>query len=277
MHMPTVELNNELQIFYELNGNPSGMPVILIHGHGSRGSTFSDIIPYLSDEFNLLTFDLRGHGASDKPLQSTYEETLPYYTIEVFVDDLCELIDAISFPTPFILVGHSMGGMIAQEFALAHPTLVSHLVLAGTAPSWYSEGRIGVLEHLKNGSFPLEVSFFRESCRMALTRAFRKTHPEVIESSIQSRILVPPDAYIGSMENLIYAFDTRDRLFRISMPTLILVGEQDAMVSPAQSKEMNDLISNSKLVIIPNQNHGIFHEVPELVATELKNFIRETA
>ena len=274
--MPLANLPSGIEIAYDLNGVSEGNPALFVHGHGSRGSTFTDFIPHLIDSFYILTPDLRGHGASGKPVGETYEETLTYYTIGHFVEDLRELVDTIEFPKPFVLLGHSMGGMIAQEFALKYADIVSHLILCSTAPSWSSAGRVGVLEHLKNGAFQLEPNFFREACRMGMTRAFRKAHPEVIESSVQSRLLVPPDAYIGSMENLITSFDTRDRLGNLQVPTLILVGDQDAMVDSSQSAVMHELISNSKLVVIPGQNHGLFHEVPELVAAEMKNFIQNT-
>ncbi len=271
--MPVVTLPGKITISYELHGNPKGIPIVLVHGHGSRGSTYKDFLNFLEKEFYILTFDLRGHGTSSKPVGANYEKSLPLYGIETFMADLRALVDAIRFPRPFVLLGHSMGGMIAQVFILQHPALVSHLILCSTTPYMYSEGRAAVLQQLKDGVFKLTAEFFLSACRMGLTRAFNKVHPEVAQNSVQSRLLVVPDAYIGSMENFLLHFDTRSRLGEIRVPTLIMTGDQDAMMKHTNSEELHQKIAGSKLVVFPKQNHGIFHEVPDLVATEVKKFV----
>jgi pimeloyl-ACP methyl ester carboxylesterase len=95
----------------------------------------------------------------------------------------------------------------------------------------------------------------------------------VVESSVKSRLLVAPDTYIGSLENFLLHFDMRSHLGEIRAPTLIIAGEQDAMLKNTNSQDLHQGIAGSKLVVIPKQNHGIFHEVPSLLATEVKNFV----
>ncbi len=274
--MPTVTLPGPIDIFYELYGSPTGIPIVLVHGHGSRGSTYSDFTKYLEKEFHILIFDLRGHGSSGKPVGASYAESFPFYSIEQFVVDLRALVDAIQFPRPFVLLGHSMGGMIAQMFILQHPAFVSHLILCSTTSYMYSDGRAAVLQQLKEGVFKLTEDFFLSACRMGLTRAFNKAHPEVAKNSVKSRMLVAPDAYIGSMENFLYHFDTRGRLGEIRVPTLIMTGDQDAIMKHTNSEDLHQKIAGSKLMIFPKQNHGLFHEVPDLVASELKKFVLES-
>lgn len=273
--MPIVTLLGKIAISYELYGRPKGMPIVLVHGHGSRGSTYTDFMKFLENEFYILTFDLRGHGSSGKPVRESYVASLPFYSIEQFVADIHALVDAIQFPRPFALLGHSMGGMIAQVFILQHPELVSHLILCSTTSYMYSEGRAAVLQQLKDGVFKLTEDFFLSACRMGLTRAFNKAHPEVAKNSVKSRLLVARDAYIGSMENFLFHFDTRARLGEIRVPTLIMTGDQDAMMKYTNSEELHQKITGSKLVVFPKQNHGIFHEVPDLVASKLKKFVLE--
>ncbi len=273
--MPNVTLPGQIDIFYNLWGNPKGKPIVLVHGHGSRGSTYNDYMRFLEKEWYILTFDLRGHGSSGKPVGKNYTGSLPFYSIKCFVADLRALVDAVHFPHPFTLLGHSMGGMIIQVFILQHAELVSHLVLCSTTPYMYSEGRAAVLQQLKDGVFKLTADFFLTACRMGLTRAFNKAHPEVAKNSVQSRLLVAPDAYIGSMENFLYHFDTRSRLGEIHVPTLIMTGDQDAIMKHTNSEELHQKIAGSKLVVFPKQNHGIFHEVPDLVANEVKQFLQE--
>jgi pimeloyl-ACP methyl ester carboxylesterase len=75
------------------------------------------------------------------------------------------------------------------------------------------------------------------------------------------------------MENFLFHFDMRSRLGEIHAPTLILTGDQDAIMKYLSSQELHQGISRSKLVVFPKQNHGIFHEVPDLVAAEVKKFV----
>jgi pimeloyl-ACP methyl ester carboxylesterase len=271
--MPVAVLPSGIDLAYELHGIPGACPLVLLHGHGSRGSTFADFLPLIEDQFYILTPDLRGHGESSKPLGSTYEETLDLYTIDQFSRDICELVTNIEFPIPFVLAGHSMGGMIAQDLAVESPGMVSHLILAGTAAWWYTDGRAAMLDRLKDGSIPLDEAFFNSSVPIGLTRAFRKAHPDLVASSVQSRLLVPRDVYIAAMENTLFRYDTRDRLPDLAIPTLIFTGDKDGIVEPARSEELQDLIPGAKLVVVPGQNHGLFHEVPDLVAAEMKAFI----
>src|SRR5271157_4155727 len=105
--MTIAMLPSGIDINYEVRGSATGTPLVLVHGHGSRGATFDDFIPFLDDDFSILSFDLRGHGESGKPVGITYDEILSQYTIEQFAQDLFELIGTISFPSPFVLVEHS--------------------------------------------------------------------------------------------------------------------------------------------------------------------------
>ncbi|HME52054.1 MAG TPA: alpha/beta fold hydrolase [Candidatus Lokiarchaeia archaeon] len=273
MSLPVIALPSGIDISYELHGLAGGMPIVLVHGHASRGGTYDEFLQFLGDEFLSLTFDLRGHGESGKPEGTNYQETLQLYTVEQFARDLHELVVEIAFPTPFVLAGHSLGGMIAQQFTLQHASLVSHLILCGTAPSWYSDGRATMLACFKDGSMVLDEKFFHASIAMTLTRAFRKAHPEVIANSLQSRLLVPRDVYIATMENIVFHFDVRDQLNQINVPTLVMTGESDAVVQPGLSRELHDLIPGSTLIHIPGQNHGIFHEVPDFLASQIKRFV----
>ena len=264
--MPIALLPSGIKIAYELNGNPANAPIILLHGHGSRGSTFKEFISCIETDFFILTLDLRGHGASGKPLGTDYETSLPFYSISQFADDLFDLVEDILFPWPFVLVGHNLGGMIAQIFTLVHPQTVSHLVLCGTVATWYTDGRADILTQMKEGSLPLNEAFFQVSVTTGMTRAYRKAHPEVFISSVQSRMLVPPTIYMAIVEQILFSFDTREHLPDLSMPTLILVGDKDALVESTKSEELHELLPNSQIIIIAGQNHGIFHEVPDRVS-----------
>ncbi|HNO65923.1 MAG TPA: alpha/beta hydrolase, partial [Tepidiformaceae bacterium] len=119
--MPYVP-TRDIITYYEEAG--SGRPLVLIRGLGSDLQAWSLQVPELAKHFRVITYDNRGAGrtgAPDKP-----------YTIAGMADDLAALLDALDIPTACIL-GYSMGGMIAQEFALKHPARVEKLILLGTS------------------------------------------------------------------------------------------------------------------------------------------------
>ena len=118
--MPTA-LANSIHIHYDIHG--AGEPVVLIGGLGSDAYLWTRQIPALAQGFQVIAFDNRGAGASDKPDEP--------YTIPMFAADTAGLLDALGIEKAHI-VGASMGGFIAQEFALTYPQRVNRLVLACT-------------------------------------------------------------------------------------------------------------------------------------------------
>jgi 3-oxoadipate enol-lactonase len=118
--MPTAKVG-DINIYYESHGD--GEPLLLIMGYGSYSGHWAPLIPYLSPEYRVISFDNRGTGQSDKP-------DIPY-TIKMMADDASGLLDAIGVDAAHVF-GVSMGGMIAQEFALNYPSKLKSLILGCT-------------------------------------------------------------------------------------------------------------------------------------------------
>ena len=114
---------NGIEIAYELRG--AGIPLVMIHGAQGDQSMFTGMASAFASNYRVLTFDQRGSGLSEKP-------DMPY-SIAMLADDTAALMDHLNIPSAHI-IGVSMGGMVAQEFALSHPHKVRSLVLGCTTP-----------------------------------------------------------------------------------------------------------------------------------------------
>jgi len=118
--MPTVKANG-INLYYETHGK--GEWLVLIQGYGGSSGQWYRDVPFLSREYRVITFDNRGTGRSDKP-------DIPY-TMAMMAGDIAGLLQAIGVDIAHVC-GASMGGMIAQEFALNYPDMVASLILRGT-------------------------------------------------------------------------------------------------------------------------------------------------
>jgi pimeloyl-ACP methyl ester carboxylesterase len=123
---------NGVELAYELRG--AGSPLVMIHGAQGDQTMFSDLANRLADRFQVLTFDQRGSGLSEKPHAA--------YSIALLADDTAALMDHVRFRAAHI-IGVSMGGTIGQELALRHPAKVRSLILGCTTPGGAKAIRIG--------------------------------------------------------------------------------------------------------------------------------------
>ncbi len=213
--MPTVIVNG-IRLYYELHGE--GQPVLLIAGLGMDITAFELITGRLSQKYQVLAFDNRGAGRSDKP-------DIPY-TIEMMADDTAGLLNALDIKRAHV-VGVSMGGRIAMALALQHPELVKSLVLTSTWARSTSKARLYRLKLIR---------------LIPLQRIFKKY----------------PQPYYAFVRQLVASssFDCSDRLDKIHAPTLILHGKKDK-IAHLQSEEMHNSIEGSKTMMF-NGGHRFF-------------------
>ena len=274
--MPLIKLDNDIKINYELEGNKDGELLLLIHGYGSWMYGYDEIYKLLTKEFLVLRSDLRGHGDSDKPIiKNDYEATKKLYTIDQFAEDNYLLLKALGLINNYHKIsvyGHSMGGMIAQVFALKYPEIIEKLILGST--SYTMNWMEGVLKDYKAGKLGDLEESFKITARSAYTFKFKKEHPEYLEKEVEAKMKCPPDVIFAAMENFIYDFNVKDQLKNLKMPVLILTGDKDSLVPPKRSDELNELIPNSQIIVFNKQNHRINAEIPERVVNGIIKFIK---
>ena len=263
--MPHVRANG-INVYYESQGE--GEPLILIAGLGATHHLWELQVPSFARRYRVVTFDNRGAGDSDKPSDP--------YSIALFADDTAALMDALGIDRAHVY-GQSMGGMIAQEFALRHPRRLRCLVLGCTTfggpnsvlPSPEAAALLSGMPNL-----PEEQAVDRV-LELFYSPRYRREHAEEARERIQSYfpLRTPPDAY-GRQLMACLTFDAYDRLPQIAAPTLVINGAEDALIPPENSRIMAQRIPGAELVLFPETGHLFFHELPEEADAAVTDFLR---
>ncbi|HXG21009.1 MAG TPA: alpha/beta fold hydrolase [Methylomirabilota bacterium] len=258
---------NGVELAYELQG--AGEPLVMIHGAQGDQSMFAAITPTFIKHFQVLTFDQRGSGLSEKPDME--------YSMAMFADDTAALMDHVGFASAHIL-GVSMGGMIAQEFALRHPQKTRSLVLGCTTPGGPKAVSLGSGALAKAYSTqPMTAEergrLLAEAC---FTKGYLEKHPEVIPAMIEARRRRPIDPVaLGHRMKAVYAHDTYDRLPQIACPTLVITGKDDVLVPWENSRILAERIPGAQFVLLEPAGHLFWGEQPEQAREALLSFLLE--
>lgn len=265
--MPYVTVDG-LRMYYRLLGQ--GPPLVMIMGLSGDLAWWNPLVRELEEDYQILLFDNRGAGRTDKPEEK--------YTIPLFAHDTVRLMDALGMSKAHVF-GVSLGGMIAQELALGCPDRVDRLVLGCTHAG--GEGFITPdLEALqpltlKRGESPEGVA--RQNIEILFGPTYRKEHPEVVEAMIEGYLANPPyrkpfvQQFFAALGHNCY-----DRLPAIRAPTLVLTGDADVLVPPENAEVLRSRIPASRLVCLPGAGHAFFVENPEETARVLKEHLLES-
>lgn len=258
---------NGVELAYVLRGN--GAPLVMIHGAQGDQSMFADLASVCAANFRVLTFDQRGSGLSEKPDID--------YSIAMLADDTAALMDHLGIARAHI-IGVSMGGMIAQEFALRHPQKVRSLVLGCTTAGGPKSVRLGgaALTSAYSTAAMTPEARGKALAEAAFTKGYLEQHPEVIASMIESRRSRPIDnsAFPHRMKAA-QEHNTYDRLGEIRSPTLVITGKDDALISWENSRILADCINGAEQVILEPAGHCFWMEQPKQSHAAIAGFIRK--
>jgi len=257
---------NSVELEYDLQG--TGEPLVLIHGAQGDRTMFSAIAPQFAARYHVLTFDQRGSGLSEKPDM--------VYSMAMLADDTAALMDHVGFASAHI-VGVSMGGMIAQEFALRHPHKVRRLVLGCTTPGGPKSVAVGGGPMAK--AYSTEALSAEERGRLLAEACFTKgyiaQHPEIIPAMIESRRRRPIDpTALGHRMKAVFTHNTYDRLAQITCPTLVITGKDDLLVPWENSQILAERIAGAKLVLLEPAGHIFWGEQQEKSQKEIMAFLQ---
>lgn len=239
--MPTIRLGDVPFYFEEVGEGP---PLLLLHGLGSSGADWLLQRAVFARRYRVLTFDLRGHGRS---------APIPTTSVDRYTVDVATFLDATNWRQVHV-VGLSLGGMVAQRLALDRPDLVASLILVNTC----ARLRISLLV--------LPILFLR-------LWAVARTDPQRLGRSVAANLFPHPDqrplyeetARRYSQNDLrcyraamIAAgrFNVKAELGRLSMPTLVVAGDRDTVISWPHKVRLARLIPGARLAVIHNSGHA---------------------
>jgi pimeloyl-ACP methyl ester carboxylesterase len=252
--MPQVAVNG-IKVYYEIHGK--GDPLILIMGLRRNAEWWYCQIPVLSEHFKVIAFDNRGAGRSDKPRMD--------YSIRLFADDTAALLEALGIKRAHVL-GISMGGYIAQELAINYPDKVRSLILGCTSCGGERAVRMSP-ERMKEfeaveGLTPEEI--LRKNMDIYFSDEFIQEHPEKVEEFMEISFRYPqPPEFFERQFAACLKHDTVNRLHLISVPILIMAGEDDPLVPSENSRILKDLMPGAELYLFPGCSHCFFIESAE--------------
>ena len=257
---------SEVSLYYEQEG--SGSPLILLAGYTSDISAWAFVRQKLAKYFTIFMIDNRGAGRSDSP-------DYPY-KIENMADDVIAFIESLKIEKPALL-GHSMGGAIAQAAAFKRPDVFSKLILSNTLIQLSKTSAYALSYFLKMRSENLIYEGFRLEGMLPwlFSSSFFK-HPQHIPYLIQAAMNYPYSPTLTGQARQLEAllqFDSSPWFRQITTPTLVIEGLEDRMC-PLDSKKLALGISRSKLVTFEDQAHMPLIEVPDRFVEPIFDFLR---
>jgi 3-oxoadipate enol-lactonase len=260
--MPYIS-NEGAKIYWDEQGH--GEPILLIMGLGYTAHMWHRTRPLLAQHFRTIAFDNRGVGRSEIPEGP--------YPIPLMASDAAAVLDAGEIESAHVF-GVSMGGMIAQEFALRYPQRVRSLILGCTAAGGPSAVR----------SEPEVTHMLKARAEMTPEQAAEAALPyiydvgtprERIEEDLTIRRpwLARPDAYLAQLQGIL-AWEGHSRLPAIGAATLVIHGENDRLVAPGNARIIAERVPHAKLLFIPRASHIFPTDQPELTQDAILNFLK---
>jgi pimeloyl-ACP methyl ester carboxylesterase len=248
--------------FTVLGGGPT---VLMLHGVGGGHLAFAPQVETLASAgYRAVAWDMPGYGHS-APIEP--------YTFKGLAESCIRLIESLKCGD-VALLGHSMGGMVAQEVVARRPELVNKLILCGTSPSFGKPGGDWQREFIASRTAPLDAGGTMAQLAEILVPQMvgPGALPEGLRLATHCMSQIPPATYRRALEAMV-TFDRRANLERINVPTLVVAGEHDRNAPPAMMKKMADAIPRSTFI----EMHGIGHlqnlEAPEDFDGLLLNFL----
>ena len=250
---PTVRLHINIQ--------GQGPPIVFIHGWAASHRFWKHQIQRFQTSFRVITYDLRGHGDSDKPKTG--------YQVSDHVEDLKTLLARKGVVKP-VLVGHSLGGMIALQCALDLQDSLKALVLVGTNP-------YPVPSLMRS----IQFSMLSWMIRLSRTQASKFTRTQIFASDadpslidwVNQESLRTPTSVVRQTLKAVKAFNVQNRLSEITLPTLIINGECETTVDAELVTRMLQLLPQAQFVSILGSGHNVMLEKPEAFNVALAAFL----
>ncbi|MFW9818169.1 MAG: alpha/beta fold hydrolase [Candidatus Thorarchaeota archaeon] len=254
--MPFINVN-QLDIFYYDN-KLEGMPIVFIHGWLGSSLEWKYQLGHFNLKKHIILIDLPGFGKSGKPNKD--------YSIDFYTKQLSDFIKLLGY-NEIILIGHSLGGLIAQNICFKYPKLVKKLILISSTTAFSQSTNEKFIGFWVNILFKLFYKTFLKNVIGKIISPENKS--KEFKKLYKNSLKLPKVVVLSIFKNMTYKFKLKKEQFKISQPTLLIYGGEDKIISKSRFSQLDDLIPISELVIIDNGSHRTMYdnhvEVNELI------------
>jgi pimeloyl-ACP methyl ester carboxylesterase len=259
----------DLEVNFDMQGN--GQAVILLHGAGADLLTWDEIVPLLATEFTVWRMDQRGFG-------KTLRQPTPQLSLDSWTTDLLAFMDALRIDRAAI-VGWSMGGAVALNFATLHPERVTHVIPIGSpGPEQVVQDTSGFAARQKladaGASVEEIVDATFEFTRAAFSKWSRANNTRAVDKMRQTLLRNDTRNYSEMVDALKGLSAFGPRLGSLTAPTLIICGTEDARTPPEFSMALHSAIPSSRLELVPDCGHFYGYEKPSEIAQLVSAFVK---
>ena len=253
---------------YELSGPGYAPTLVLIHGLGLNRLIWEKYVKRLSGHYQVLDYDLYGHGQSARPPRSP--------DLTLFADQLIELLDELKIEQA-VLIGFSLGGMINRRVAMDHPDRVKALVILNSPHERGEEAQRLVEERATDSAAGGPGATINATLERWFTADFRELHADFVQQVREWVLANNHDDY--ALCRQVLAFGVVE-LIRpdppITHPTLVMTCENDSGSTPAMSQSIASEIDGAEVVIVPGLQHMGLSENPSFFISAIGEYLEET-
>jgi non-heme chloroperoxidase len=261
MTVARLTLATGVTLEYVERGDPTGTPVVFLHGVTDSWRSFEPMLPHLPASIRAIAVTQRGHGGSSRPDAYRYTD---------FSADVAALLDGLGIRSA-VIVGHSMGSLVAQRFAIDHPDRTAGLVLLGALPTIKGHPEVqalwdGALAQLTD---PVDPALAREFQVSTLAQPIA---PALLDTYVAESLKVPARVWKATFREFLDT-DFSSEIGRISAPTLVIAADKDGF---SRRQERDALASGIRGAVVKDYlgaGHAMHWEEPARVAGDITGFV----
>jgi non-heme chloroperoxidase len=260
-----VELSNGVTLQYVEQGSQAGVPVLLLHGYTDSWHSWAPVLAPLPNSIRAFAVTQRGHGDADRPESG--------YRPEDFAADITAFADALNLEE-IVIVGHSMGSIVAQRFAIDARERTRGVVLASAATTWRTPAALELWDVVSTLEDPVDPAFVREFQESTLAQP---VPPSFLDSIVAESLKVPARVWKAALREGHLEAGVTGELGEITSPTLVLRGGHDALHDRSEQDALVGMIPDAQLIVYRDAGHALHWEEPERFATDLMTFVERIA
>lgn len=255
-------LQNGVELDVIQSGDPTGAPLLLLHGISDSAPSMRPFMAELPPNVRAIAISQRGHGDSSKPAGP--------YTLEAMAADAAEALDRLGVRRAVVL-GHSMGSMVAQRFAAAYPERTRGLVLVGAFPGLKGNPEVDAFyqESIRDLQDPIDPAFARGFQESTLARPVPADFLDMVSAE---SLKLPAHAWKALFADMM-GRDLAPGLARVQAPTLLLWGDKDAFASARDQERLLKGLGDATLRTFPGTGHAPHWEEPAAAAKAVAEFV----